>query len=165
MIHSKGVLFLILSGSFLPCLNSEPADLLNQAIQDELQRLEGTQETPGYKEYKTEKVRVKMAPVPVPENFIRRADEFPESCRNVTVKDGNFWRDGKPVFLFGVEAELYNGAWLHRILGLDFTQATIVNTAGFRSAIEVKEAKAADGETVLELSASRVDPLVGDTHP
>ena len=139
--------------------NCEPPGVLSQAIQDELQRLEGRKETPGYKEHNTKKVRVKMAPLSVPDKFTRRDDEFPESCRNVTVKDGNFWRDGKPVFLFGVEAELYNGAWLHRILGIDFTQATIINTAGFRSALSVKEAIGADGVSVLELSADRIDPM------
>ncbi len=35
------------------------------------------------------------------------------------IRDGNFYRDGQPVFLFGIEGTKYLGAWMHRILDID----------------------------------------------
>jgi hypothetical protein len=127
-------------------------------IQDALDRLTSQRDTPGYQARPTRRVRLSVPPVDVPAHVELSRERFPESAHNVTVNGGNLIRDGKPVFLIGVEAELYNGAWLHRILGIDFSQATVAGSAAYRSAIEAVEKRGADDAVLLELVAERDDP-------
>lgn len=64
--------------------------------------------------------RVKVAPLAVKPCVPPPGFRIPASCTNVTVKDGIYYRAGRPAFLFGVEGRMYDGAWINRILGLDF---------------------------------------------
>ena len=139
-----------------PCHGQQ--DPVEQAVREEIRRLEGIKETPGYQEHKTKTVQAQVKPVPVPAQVEPSREDFPAGSRNVTVAGGNFVRERRPVFLIGVEAEQYNGAWLHRILGIDFSQATVTTSAGFRSALQATERRGADGRFVLDLSAEREDP-------
>ena len=132
---------------------------LDQAREDELARQEGLRKAPGYKKLDLTPARLRVPPLELPAAFERSKEDFPKSAHDVSVgPDGNFMRDGKPVFLFGVEAEMYNGAWLHRILGLDFTELSILARGEFRAALKVERKKDAGGGLLLEASAPLESP-------
>ena len=58
---------------------------------------------------------ITLKPLAPPEGFT-----FPPSAHNVVARDGIYYRDGRLTFLFGVEGRMYDGAWINRILRLDF---------------------------------------------
>ncbi|MBC8874011.1 MAG: beta-galactosidase trimerization domain-containing protein [Planctomycetes bacterium] len=75
----------------------------------------------------------------------------PPGSRNVIAKDGIYYRDGRPTFLFGVEGRMYDGPWINRILGLDFFSQH-AGMVWWRSAMRVKESPGPRGGTKLTVS-------------
>ncbi|MCZ7649161.1 MAG: beta-galactosidase trimerization domain-containing protein [Planctomycetota bacterium] len=142
-----------------PSASQAGESAVEQARADERARQEGLKKAPGYKKLDLTPARLHVVPLELPAAFERSAEAFPKSAHDVVIgADGNFLRDGKPVFLFGVEAELYNGAWLHRILGLDFTELSILARGEFRASLKVEKKKAADGTLLLEASSPVESP-------
>ena len=136
----------------------QPESDLEQAILDEQLRQLGGGNKSKHDLSKREPATLKTIPLKIPKEYQKTTEVFPASATNVTRdKSGNFIRDGKPVFLIGVEAEMYNGGWLHRILGLDFSQITSVPQGEFRAATEVKKSIEENG-AVFTVSHSKPSP-------
>jgi len=58
--------------------------------------------------------------IDLPESVEPVTGEFPESVRNLQIKDGIFYRGDRPVFLFGAVQAGQGYPWLCRLLGIDF---------------------------------------------
>ncbi len=82
--------------------------------------------------------QVEVLPVSVKPASPPAGFHAPPSARNVVARDGIYYRDGRPTFLFGVEGRMYDGPWMNRILGIDF-YAQHSGMVWWRSAMQVSE--------------------------
>ncbi len=95
--------------------------------------------------------RVEVLPVDLDPPEPPPGFNVPPSARNVVIRDGIYYRDGRPTFLFGVEGRMYDGAWINRMLGLDlFCQHA--GMVWWRSAMEVRESPGPRGGVKLTVS-------------
>jgi len=143
---------------------AQPAEksATEQAIEEELMRLSGTQTPHEKQEVDLTDATVNILPFEIPKEFEKTGEVYPDSV-DITVKDGTYWRDGKPVFLIGVESSGYEGSWLCKTLGVDVQPVHNRVKAAYRAALKVTESQTPEGTVQLTVDCDSPDPY-GDAR-
>lgn len=95
---------------------------IDKALEAESKRLlmDTPQKDKKITPYRGKKLELVIKDVELPFDYKMTSEKFPKSATNIRVKDGNFTRNDKPVFLFGLESSAEVFPWKYRAMGIDF---------------------------------------------